>query len=107
MNQITAEQLHTWITEDKDFQLIDIRPEEDYDDYHISGAIHMPRTGLKNRQEEIARDKDVVIYCRYGMKAESLVRELRYSLGLRNVVMLQGGIFDWAKDYAPEVLERI
>ena len=44
--------------------VIDVRPEEEYKNGHIKGAISIPLSELKNRLNEIPVNHEVVAYCR-------------------------------------------
>ncbi len=48
----------------KDIIVLDVRPSVEYKKAHISGSISIPLQELKNRLNEIPRDKEVVAYCR-------------------------------------------
>ena len=47
----------------QDIMLIDVRTASSYDAGHIPGAINIPEASVSARQNEIPRDKQVVLYC--------------------------------------------
>lgn len=44
--------------------LLDVRPQEEYQAGHITGAISIPLAELKDRLAELPRDQEIVAYCR-------------------------------------------
>jgi len=58
--------------------LIDVRPQSEFEAGHIAGAISIPIEELKQRLEELPRDREVVAYCRgpYCLWAATAVRQL-------------------------------
>jgi rhodanese-related sulfurtransferase/DNA-binding transcriptional ArsR family regulator len=73
---------------------IDVRPVEEYQHAHLSGAISLPLGELRNRLDELPRDKQIVAYCRgpYCLMAPEAVRILR-SHGFQ-AYRLEAGIAD-------------
>ncbi|MGH7781580.1 MAG: metalloregulator ArsR/SmtB family transcription factor [Candidatus Binataceae bacterium] len=59
--------------------LIDTRPEEEFSAGHLPGAINLPLSELKRRLRELARDQEIVAYCRgpYCVLSYEAVAELR------------------------------
>lgn len=63
LEPITLDQL-TQRAEQRSVVMLDVRPEEEYRNAHIAGAISIPLSELKSRLDEIPRDRQVVAYCR-------------------------------------------
>lgn len=76
--------------------VIDVRGQDEYDDGHIPGSLHLPYYELQSRQAEVPRDKTVVLYCGGGDCPLSRwsTQKLR-EWGFTNVYELRGGIEDW------------
>jgi NADPH-dependent 2,4-dienoyl-CoA reductase/sulfur reductase-like enzyme/peroxiredoxin family protein/rhodanese-related sulfurtransferase/TusA-related sulfurtransferase len=49
--------------------LLDVRPAEEYALNHLNGAVNIPVTEIRNRLDEIPKDKNVYIYCNIGLNA--------------------------------------
>jgi rhodanese-related sulfurtransferase len=66
------------INERKDIYLLDVRPVDEYEKGHIPKAASIPLEKLKNRLEEIPKDKLVITYCRgmFCMVADEAVKIL-------------------------------
>ena len=75
--------------------VLDVRPVEEFRAGHIPGAISIPVEQLKQRLKELARDREVVAYCRgaYCVLAAEAVKLLRRR-GFR-ARRLEEGIMDW------------
>ena len=49
--------------------ILDTRTQAEYDAWHIPGAILVPYTELRQRLDEVPRDKPVYTYCRSGFRS--------------------------------------
>ncbi len=63
--------------------LVDVRPEEEYQNGHIPGAKSIPLDSLQNQLEKLPKDKEIVAYCRGSLctmsdEAIKLLRENGY-----------------------------
>src|SRR4249919_1029781 len=74
---------------------IDVREQDEWDEGHIPGAVHVPRGNLESRIEGVVADRTtpVVLYCasaaRSAFAAESLL-----ALGYEKPLSLAGGYTD-------------
>ncbi len=78
-----------------DVIVIDVRPEEEYKNGHIEGSVSIPLVELKDRLDEIPKDREVVAYCRgpycvLAPEAVSLLKRKGY-----NAVRLEEGLPEW------------
>lgn len=74
----------------KSSYLIDIRPEISYKTNTIPNAINIPINELRNRTDEIPKDKKVVLFCNTGYTSYCASRIL-IQKGFNNVYSLMGG----------------
>lgn len=60
-------------------EVIDVRPEEEYESGHIAGARSVPLDELEDRIDELPDDTEIVAYCRgpYCVLSSEAVRKLR------------------------------
>jgi sulfur-carrier protein adenylyltransferase/sulfurtransferase len=78
---------------------IDVREQDEWDEGHLPGAVHIPRGNLESRIENVVTDKatPVVLYCasasRSAFAAESLL-----ALGFERPMSLAGGYTDWKRN---------
>lgn len=93
MNQLTSQEIKTWIATGKDFALIDVREDWERDAFNI-GGLHIPMGELMGRIHEIPTDKDVVLYCEKGIRTVIAIQRLEAS-GFHNLFNLSGGMKAW------------
>ncbi|MFH1118750.1 MAG: rhodanese-like domain-containing protein [Bacteroidota bacterium] len=103
MNFITPEELKKMLNAKEPYQLIDTRETDKYDVCHIENAISIPQMELPERLNEINKEVKVVIYCIYGMKSEQVYIYLKDKLKIKNLFILEGGIYQYARDIAPSM----
>lgn len=75
--------------------ILDVRPEDEFADGHLPGAINVPLSQLRKRIDELPRDQDIVAYCRgpwciLAFEAVALLRE-----NGREARRLEGGLPEW------------
>lgn len=80
--------------------IIDVREPDEWAEARISGAIHIPLGEIRERANEIPRDRPVILQCRSGNRSAGATRTL-LELGFPNVHNLEGGISEWAADGFP------
>jgi len=105
--KISVEELHRRIEEGDILAVIDLRHPLDFesDPYTIPTAIYIPAEELPRRHAEIARDRDVVLYCTCPDEITSAKEALRLRRrGIRRVRPLQGGFAAWRAAGLPVVL---
>ncbi len=78
----------------EDFDLIDVRSDEEREICHIGGKL-VPLDELEDRLYEIDSNKKTIIYCHHGIRSQNAVDFLR-SVGYTNVINLEGGIHLWS-----------
>ncbi|HZQ04611.1 MAG TPA: ThiF family adenylyltransferase, partial [Gaiellaceae bacterium] len=79
--------------------LIDVREQDEWEQGHIPGAVHVPRGYLESRIEGIVPDRatPVVLYCASGARSAFGAKALQ-ELGYENVASLAGGFTDWKRN---------
>lgn len=70
--------------------LIDVRTEMEYNLGTIDGAVNIPIDELRERLDEIPKDKDILIFCQVGLRGYLAYRILKHK-GYANVKNLSGG----------------
>ncbi len=73
--------------------IIDVREEDEWDEGHIIGAKLIPLSELRERLDEIPKDKPVYLHCRSGQRSYNAVLALQ-NRGWKNVYNLSGGFIE-------------
>ncbi len=107
--RITVDELHQKQEAGENPMILDLRPhvELEQDPSLIRGALHMSMEEVERRQQEIPRDRDVVLYC----SCPNEVSSARAALALRRngilrVRPLLGGIDAWRERNYPMALGK-
>ncbi len=74
--------------------LLDVRTPAECASGVMPGSVNIPQAELRERLDEIPRDKKVVLYCRVGLIAYQAIRVLAAN-GFDNVYNLSGGYETW------------
>jgi len=94
MKEIGVEELNQWRESGKDFQLIDVREDYEYEIAHLDGEL-IPLSQIEAKIDRISSDREVVIHCRSGARSADAIRVLEKK-GFKNLYNLKGGILAWA-----------
>jgi molybdopterin/thiamine biosynthesis adenylyltransferase/rhodanese-related sulfurtransferase len=86
--------------------IVDVREQDEWDEGHIPGAVHVPRGHLESRIERLAPDtaRPLVVYCSAGNRSAFAAKTLT-DLGYEDVVSLAGGFTDWKRNGFPVQLQ--
>jgi rhodanese-related sulfurtransferase len=78
--------------------IIDVRSLNEWNEGHLSNAIHIPINELVNELPKKVENvlATILFYCKKGYRASGAV-EIAKKLGYKNVYYLQGGYADFAK----------
>ncbi|MEW6529487.1 MAG: rhodanese-like domain-containing protein [Thermodesulfobacteriota bacterium] len=69
--------------ESKDKPVLDVRNADEYKECAIAGAIHIPLDQLEGRLAELPKDKEIVIHCATGIRAE-MAQNILQKAGLKS-----------------------
>lgn len=92
---ITPETAKQIMDTSKDYVILDVRTQEEFDQAHIPGAILIPNDQISAEAERVLMDKNqlILVYCRSGRRSKLAAEEL-VKLGYTNIKEF-GGIIDW------------
>jgi rhodanese-related sulfurtransferase len=100
MQYVTPDEIADMIiNKDPSLMLIDVRPENEYEKYHLPGAINIPLSSLLDPQWKPYLDQDIrlnVFYSNSTVNANQAWMLTR-QLGYKNNYVLQGGMNYWAE----------
>ena len=74
--------------------ILDVRTPAEYEAWHIPGAVLLPYTELRQRLDEVPRDKPVYTYCRSGFRSYIAYCVLKQN-GWDQVAFLAGGMMTY------------
>jgi rhodanese-related sulfurtransferase len=74
--------------------ILDVRRQDEWDQFHIPGATLVTLDELPNRLSEVPKDKKIVVYCRTGVRSAK-GRDILRQAGYPQVTSLDGGITAW------------
>jgi sulfur-carrier protein adenylyltransferase/sulfurtransferase len=82
--------------------VLDVREQDEWDEGHVPGALHIPRGNLESRVERAEPDhsRPIVVYCAAGNRSAFAAKTLE-ELGYEDVVSLAGGFTDWKRNGFP------
>lgn len=74
--------------------VIDVRQPYEFQTGHIPDAVNIPLSQLKSHLNNISKDREILLYCRSGMRSRQAARILGKN-GYKHLSHLQGGIMSW------------
>jgi sulfur-carrier protein adenylyltransferase/sulfurtransferase len=82
--------------------VLDVREQDEWDEGHLPGAIHIPRGNLESRIERAEPDhaRQILVYCAAGNRSAFAAKTLE-ELGYEDVASLAGGFTDWKRNGFP------
>ena len=101
---ITAKELKEMIDAGKDFTLIDVREQNEYEIVNIPGATLIPKDRILSGEAlaEIPQDKPVVLHCKSGARSAEALAALRKA-GFSDAVHVGGGVLAWVNQVDPSL----
>lgn len=97
---MARDELEEMLDSDPDFHLIEVLSEEDFEEFHLPGAINIPGDQLRSRIAEVVPDKDatIVVYCANpACTASDRAAELLVNMGYTDVHDYRGGKEHWTE----------
>ncbi len=97
VKEISVQELNTLLKTGQDIQLIDVRTAFEHHIANIGGDL-IPLEDIVNRLDQISRDKQVVLYCKVGIRSTEAILHLQNVYNFTNLYNLTGGINAWANE---------
>ena len=79
---------------DKSLVVIDVRTEEERQEYHIEGTIHIPLDELPSKIYTFSKNDELYFHCKSG-KRSCMACTAFSQAGFRNIWNVKGGILAW------------
>jgi molybdopterin/thiamine biosynthesis adenylyltransferase/rhodanese-related sulfurtransferase len=101
IKEATVEQVQE-LLRSGDVQLGDVREKNEWDEGHIAGATHVPKSYLEQWVEERLPDKSktTVLYCAAGVRS-AMAADTLAKLGYTDVISMSGGFNRWKDSGKP------
>lgn len=104
---VTLQEAYALIQQNEDnpdFQIIDVRTQEEFDDGHIENAVLIDfySEDFREKIARLDREKAYFVYCRSGNRSGQAVDIMR-ELGFQEVYNLSTGIREWIEQELPVV----
>ncbi len=93
VKEISADELKQKIQNKEDFQLIDVREEQEHQANNIGGEL-IPLNSLSQNLDKISADKQVIVYCQLGARSRKAVEFLQQKQ-FTNIYNLKNGLLDF------------
>lgn len=97
MKEISVKELAALKESGADFQLIDVREQNEVDIAEIGGEL-IPMNTVPENVDKFSKDKQVVVHCRSGARSGNVIQFLEQSHGYDNLYNLVGGILAYADE---------
>ncbi len=97
MKEISVKELAELKASGADFQLIDVREQNEVDIAEIGGEL-IPMNTVPDNVEKFSKDKQVVVHCRSGARSGNVIQYLEQNHGFDNLYNLAGGILAYADE---------
>ena len=91
---VTAAEVHQMLGEKRDFVLLDVRSQREYDQVRLPGSTLIPLGALRGRLGELPGDKEIVTFCKISLRGYEAALILK-AAGFKHVRVMDGGIVMW------------
>jgi rhodanese-related sulfurtransferase len=97
--ELAPERVESWLSQDGELQVVDVREPYERDAGHIAGTRHVALGSLSEQAGSIAREHPVVFYCRVGSR--SLMAAQAFRAAGYEAYSMDGGLRRWAQEGRP------
>ena len=75
--------------------IVDVREDDEWQEQHIPGALHIPLSQLDKRMDELKKQHSpLIMQCRSGKRSAKAQAALK-AAGFADVYNLEGGLMAW------------
>jgi len=103
---ITVYELKDLMDSGKEFQLIDVREQNEFEIVRIPGSVLIPKDRILRGEAlaELPQDKPIVLHCKSGARSAEALAAVK-AAGFKDAVHVQGGVLSWIKNIDPSLPE--
>ncbi len=105
--QIGMDEAVEMMENEKNYIILDVRSEQEFEEQHIPNAINVPNETIGTKELPELPDKEqlIMVYCRSGNRSKQASEKL-VKIGYSNIVEF-GGIKDWPGETVAETERQI
>ena len=100
VQDLTIEQYREEFVGKQEFQLIDVREIEEFEEVRLPDTVNIPMSEFQSRFDEIDEDVPVVLVCRTGGRSQ-MAGDFLSASGYDNVYNLLEGTMGWQRRDLP------
>lgn len=86
------------LIEEENAQLIDVREQEEWDEFHVRGSTHLPMSDVNEWYMGLDHQRPLLLLCRSGQRSQRVAEALWGQAAMTNVINVSGGIDAWIED---------
>lgn len=90
----------TELMDDDNLIILDVREKKELKSGYIKDSTHIPLSDVKNKLDQLDKDKSILVYCRSGSRSSHIAGVLTRN-EYENVYNLKGGIQAWKRAKLP------
>jgi len=102
MIYLSANEINNRKLNGESINIIDIREPYEVELASI-GCKEIPMSEIENHLEELCSTPNLVLMCRSGKRAESVANWLESEHGIPQVIVMEGGIYQWKEQVNPSL----
>ncbi|WP_083937021.1 adenylyltransferase/sulfurtransferase MoeZ [Longispora albida] len=101
---ITAAELKEMFDAGKEFYLVDVREQAEYEIVRIPGSVLIPKGEILNGSAlaTLPQDRQIVLHCKSGVRSAEALAALK-AAGFKDSVHVQGGVLAWVNTVDPSL----
>ncbi len=80
--------------------ILDVRTQEEWNQFHVPNAVLIPLDQLRSRIDEIPIDRPIIVVCRSGNRSQQ-GRDILLNAGFEHVTSMNGGLIEWRANGYP------
>lgn len=103
---LSVEELYDWYEAGKEFQLLDVREANEFEDEHLQGAVCVPLTRFDASTVSIQNNIPVITFCEKGARSNKAAQILQKQYPAATIYSVLGGMEYWQDEFEDEYLVK-
>lgn len=96
---VSSQEVHHMMEAKEDFVLLDVRSPAEYEEVRLPGSLLIPLGALRERMDELPKDKEIVTFCKVSLRGYEAALILK-AAQFKKVRVMDGGIAMWPYEKA-------